>query len=151
MSLCVLSPRLLQILEALLRVLHVLLGMCQALEIQEKGMASFSNGTAIVFSPAFPSPQSSSSWRPVCLWTLALLLVAREAECGEGGRWGQVVRTARCPARVLGPSLTLWGLSFLPCGLFGGPFPSGGKLSTCSQQDWLRWCWPGRKPVGWRG
>lgn len=29
---------LLQILEALLQVLHVLLGMCQALEIQEKGM-----------------------------------------------------------------------------------------------------------------
>lgn len=33
-----LFPWLLQILEALLQVLHVLLGMCQALEIQEKGM-----------------------------------------------------------------------------------------------------------------
>ena len=32
-------PRLFQILEALLQVLHVLLGMCQALEIQEKGQA----------------------------------------------------------------------------------------------------------------
>lgn len=34
----VLFPWILQILEALLQVLHVLLGMCQALEIQEKGM-----------------------------------------------------------------------------------------------------------------
>lgn len=30
-----------QILEALLQVLHVLLGMCQALEIQEKGMVIY--------------------------------------------------------------------------------------------------------------
>lgn len=37
-SLCAPCPRLFQILEALLQVLHVLLGMCQALEIQEKGM-----------------------------------------------------------------------------------------------------------------
>lgn len=104
MSLCVLSPRLLQILEALLRVLHVLLGMCQALEIQEKGTASFFNGTAIVFSPAFPSLQSSSSRRPVCLWTLAQLLVAREAGCGEGGHWGRVVSTAVLPECWFPPS-----------------------------------------------
>ena len=59
-------PWLFQILEALLQVLHVLLGMCQALEIQEKGMFFFL--LFVIFLPlAFPSLQIFCSLQPVYL------------------------------------------------------------------------------------
>lgn len=59
-------PWLFQILEALLQVLHVLLGMCQALEIQEKGMFFFLL-FVIIHPLAFPSLQIFCSLQPVYL------------------------------------------------------------------------------------
>lgn len=82
-------------------VLHVLLGMCQALEIQEKGTASFFNGTADCLFPGVSQSSEFLFRRPVCLWTLAQLLVAREAGCG--GRATGAGREHSCPARCWFP------------------------------------------------